>query len=166
MIVGMPNHVDGTFRWKRGTRNAAELSKTQKHDAEAGIEDHYEDEIAAVRKKVGGSSVGFRARCHQAAVDATAEAFRSDGDEGPDADACSNAGTSVSRSSTQLDAGSVSGRVSKKSDQKSFASAQAPMSARSIAAHGDGEEDAGVPATKKRRTSQERVVFDAAEHLS
>jgi hypothetical protein len=169
VMVEMPDHVDGTFRWKRGTRNAAELSKTQKHDTEAGIEEHYEDEIVAVRKVVGGSSVGFRARCHQAAIDAKAEAFCDDGDEDLDADAGSNAGTSRSRSSTQLDAGSVSGRVGKTSDQMSFASAQAPMSARSVAAahgDGDGEEATGVPATKKRRTSQEKVVFDAEEHLS
>ena len=48
--------------------------------------------------------------------------------------------------------------------QTSFASAQAPLSVGSIADDGDGEEEVWAP--KKRRTTQERIVFDAEEHLS
>ena len=55
VMVEMPDQADGSFRWKRGTRSAAERSTTKKHDTEEGLEDHYEDELVEVRKSWVGA---------------------------------------------------------------------------------------------------------------
>ena len=65
---------------------------------------------------------------------------------------------------TQPDSGSSGVGIKTFKRQKSFNSAQAPLSVGSIANDGDGEEEIRTP--KKRRTTQERIVFDAEEHLS